>query len=61
MTIIGREKQVWDKDEHLGILIVAKVVEPDHYSAVIFHQLYPWALKYLGLENEETLKKKGKN
>ncbi len=60
ITIIGREKKAWDKEEHLGVLIVAKVVEPGHYSAVIFHQLYPWALQFLGLESEETSKTKGK-
>jgi hypothetical protein len=33
-----------------GIVIVAKHVSGNHYAAVVWHGLYWWALKYLGLK-----------
>ncbi len=53
MTVIGQQSQIWN-GEHVGVVLIAKVRPDDKYEVVIWHELYPWALKHLGLVPEES-------
>lgn len=48
---VGREGQPWDRDEYLGVLMAARRHDQDTYLVHVWHALYPYALKYLGLDN----------
>ncbi len=39
--------------EFVGAIIVARRKEEGEYATVIWHELYPYALKYLGLTDEK--------
>ena len=40
------------EQEHLGVLAVARRQPDGAYAVHVWHELYPWALKYLGLESD---------
>ncbi len=40
-------------DAFLGAVVVARKTAEDTYTTVVWHELYPWALKHLGLAMEE--------
>jgi hypothetical protein len=46
--LLGKQSRKWD-GRLLGVLIVAKQREQDIYEAVIWHELYPYALVRSGL------------
>jgi len=46
--LLGKQSRQW-QGRPLGVLIVAKLREADTYEAVIWHELYPYALVRCGL------------
>jgi hypothetical protein len=52
LFLIGRQTKEYPGLGFPGVLMVARRQAGDTYAAVIWHELYPWALKYLGLEQE---------
>jgi hypothetical protein len=46
--LLGKQARLWC-NEPLGVVIVAKQREGDMYEAVIWHELYPYALIRCGL------------
>ena len=48
LTVVGRLDKQWN-DKPLGILLVAKKRGDNEYEVGVWHELYPWALKHLGL------------
>jgi hypothetical protein len=49
---VGREGNPWDRDEYLGVVMAARQQDHDTYLVHVWHALYPYALKYLGVETE---------
>lgn len=49
LYLIGRQKRkVYD--ELIPVLMVAKRREEGDFEVVVWHEMYPWALKYLNLD-----------
>jgi hypothetical protein len=46
--LLGKQSRNWDGSP-LGVVIVAKQREADTYEAVVWHELYPYALVRCGL------------
>lgn len=40
-------------DEFLGAVVVARKTGETAYATIIWHELYPWALKHVGLAEED--------
>lgn len=47
LTIIGRLNKDWN-GKPLGVMLVAKRRDDEAYEVVVWHELYPYALKHLG-------------
>lgn len=41
-------------DAFLGAVVVARKTGEDAYTTVVWHELFPWALKHLGLTAKEA-------
>jgi hypothetical protein len=52
LFLIGRLREDFGGEGPPGVTIVARRLEPDRYSAVTWHEHYPWLFKYLGLESK---------
>jgi hypothetical protein len=52
LYLIVRQPRPHGYFPNAAIMIVAKRREADNYAAVVWHELYPWAFKYLGLAGE---------
>lgn len=42
------------RDAHLGAVVVARKTGEDEYTAVVWHELFPYALKRLELTGDEA-------
>jgi len=53
LVLIGRHAMTIEdsEDYERGILMVARRRDDGVYVVHVWHELYPWALKYLGLES----------
>ena len=49
LFLLGRHEQTF-ADEHSGWMAVARRRDDGVFVVHIWHELYPWALQYLGLE-----------
>ena len=54
LSLFGRDERTLRKDEYLGVLAVARRQADGTFVVHIWHELYPWALKYLGLEQNDA-------
>lgn len=54
LYLIGKQPLAGYEPPFQGLLLVGRRRAPDTYAIVIWHTLYPWALKYLGLEEEAS-------
>jgi hypothetical protein len=51
LVLIGHHTMKGDEPYERGVLMVARRHEDDGpYVVHVWHELYPWALEYLGLE-----------
>jgi hypothetical protein len=48
LFLLGKDARK-HRGEHMGVLMVAKHLDGDTYEAGIWHELFPRALKHLGL------------
>lgn len=48
---IGRQNYSLDNDGPLGVVMVARRHDSDTYLTHVWHELYPYVFKYLGLES----------
>ena len=48
-VLIGRHSTPADDPDERGVLMVAKRADGGEYVVHVWHELYPWALDYLGL------------
>src|SRR5262249_56293033 len=53
LFLLGKQSREW-QGRPLGVFVVARQQQDDTYAAVIWHELYPWALVRCGLENPPT-------
>ena len=50
LFLIGRQtRKVYER--HVPVLMVAKRRDEGRYEVVVWHEMYPWALDYLGLQS----------
>jgi hypothetical protein len=49
VTVLGRLHKQWS-GKPLGIMLVAKKRADGDYEVGIWHELYPWALKFFGYD-----------
>ncbi len=54
LYLLGRKPLLDFKPPYEGLLLVGRRRAPDTYAIVVWHTLFPWALKYLGLEVESS-------
>jgi hypothetical protein len=54
LMLLGELDKVWD-NRPLGVLLVAKRRSEDEYETVIWHELYPYALKHLGFASADVV------
>jgi hypothetical protein len=53
LTLIGHHTMAGKDPYERGVLMVARAAEPGGPFVVhVWHELYPWALKYLGLKED---------
>jgi len=50
LVLIGRHSMKGDESTDRGILMVARAEEDGVFVVHVWHELYPWALQYLGLD-----------
>lgn len=48
LTVVGRLHRDWN-GKPLGVMFAAMRRGADEYEVGVWHELYPWALKHLGL------------
>lgn len=52
LFVFGRQQEAWDRDEHLGVVVLARRVADDVFHAHLWHETYPYVFKYLTPEQE---------
>ncbi|HEX6984393.1 MAG TPA: hypothetical protein VF170_03400 [Planctomycetaceae bacterium] len=52
LFLLGRDEREFGRGERLGVLAVARRRPDGAYAVHVWHELYPWALKHLGLDPE---------
>ena len=55
LFLVAKEPSGYPDMPYFGLLIVARRRNDGCYAAVVWHGLYPWAIKYLGLETDASL------
>ena len=48
LFILGKQSQK-HRNEHLGVVLIAKYKEGDTYEVGVWHELFPQALRHLGV------------
>jgi hypothetical protein len=49
LFLLGKQSRSWE-GKPLGVFVIARRQEGDTFAAVVWHELYPWALIRCGLE-----------
>jgi hypothetical protein len=52
LTLIGHHTMKGDHPYERGVLMIARADSEGTFVVHVWHELYPWALKYLGLKEE---------
>jgi hypothetical protein len=54
-VLIGFHSLEEGDPEECGVLMIGHRAEDGDYTVHVWHELYPWALKYLSLETKQSL------